>query len=291
MNIPILTFGSAKQPKVVIISTIHGDEIAGFLLVKKLLPQLTTLAKNLHIRLACLPVANPEGLKAVSRHQPQTKLDLNRCFNLPQPPPEVALIKHIVHGAVLVIDLHTFPHTRHAFTALLFTDPKFPKTSAINLRLTRLLRPQFIWHLDFASVDKEKVGSMGQWITSQNIPNLAIETDPPEFWPPGLANNICHRLSFLIQNFITSTPHRSLPLVDISSRMLIFPPHEGVFIPCVKPLQQIRRTHVIGYLLNFDLSSQAIKTQVAGSVIFIRNPGFVSPNTKLLGISVVEKNI
>ncbi len=78
INIPIEVIrGKEEGPTLFISAAVHGDEINGIEIIKRIL-QSTRLAK-LRGTLICIPVVNTFGFNNLSRYLPDRR-DLNRCF-------------------------------------------------------------------------------------------------------------------------------------------------------------------------------------------------------------------
>ena len=69
--------GSKNGPTIFICSTIHGDEIIGIEIVRRVLAKLDV--KNLSGTIIAIPIVNVFGFNDRSRYLPDRR-DLNRCF-------------------------------------------------------------------------------------------------------------------------------------------------------------------------------------------------------------------
>ncbi len=99
-------------PRIVLTAGVHGDEPAGVEAVTVLLERSTRWAPLLAgYDLTIFPCANPTGYEFATRVNHQG-IDLNRTFDHPTPPPEVALIRSALEAddleraADLSIELH-----------------------------------------------------------------------------------------------------------------------------------------------------------------------------------------
>lgn len=82
-----------KAPRIVLTAGVHGDEPAGVEAVTRLLERSTDWRPLLAgYDLTIFPCANPTGYAFATRVNHQD-IDLNRMFDHPAPPPEVALIR------------------------------------------------------------------------------------------------------------------------------------------------------------------------------------------------------
>lgn len=101
--------GQRAGPRLFVTAAVHGDEINGVAIIRRLLE--TNGLRNLNGTLIAVPVVNPYGFVRLSRYLPDRR-DLNRSF----PGSEggslasrvaATLMNEIVAGSDLGIDLHT----------------------------------------------------------------------------------------------------------------------------------------------------------------------------------------
>lgn len=126
IKIPYKIFeGEKAGPTFVISGGMHGDELNGIALVKKLIDYCTRhkIEKTLHGKLIILPILNPTGFEKKRRTVQYDKKDLNRSFNRKEKSPSNiianALVKEIYSQADYAIDCHDsgrrnvlIPHAR-----------------------------------------------------------------------------------------------------------------------------------------------------------------------------------
>ncbi len=78
MNIPVEVIrGTTKGPTMFVSGSIHGDEVIGTEIVKRILNRKEL--HKLHGTLICIPIVNPFGYNNNTRYLPDRR-DLNRCF-------------------------------------------------------------------------------------------------------------------------------------------------------------------------------------------------------------------
>jgi len=115
VNVPITVVrGARRGPIVFLTAAIHGDELNGVEVVRRIMT--STSPETLRGALICAPVVNRPGFLTHSRYLPGHQ-DLNRCF--PGDPDGNAaqrlahiLFREIVRRADRGIDLHTASHGR-----------------------------------------------------------------------------------------------------------------------------------------------------------------------------------
>ena len=151
IQIPVeVIHGKKKGPVLFISAAVHGDEINGVAIIKKLMQQ--PILKNIHGTLILIPIVNVYGFIHRSRYLPDRR-DLNRCFP-GSPDGSLAariahhLITEIVDKSTYGIDLHTgaihrpnLPHIRanlqdektamlaHAFSTAVIINSSIPAGS------------------------------------------------------------------------------------------------------------------------------------------------------------------
>jgi len=288
-KILILKSGNPGNKKVVIISSLHGNELSGFLLLKKLKKALLPISEKNQCQIILIPFLNVEGIRKKTRNDPISNQDLNRCFEKKNPPSSISFLKLILKNSSLVLDLHCFPETRQTLTGLLFTSKKNEKISSKNKALLNIFSPKIIWHLDFDDLDKSKIGSLGKWLTENNIPNLAIETESPEFLKTTEVISICQKIKKLIISTLSKNENPNTSCLPIFKRKVIFSPKEGIFTPEVKKMELVKKGKIIGSITDLNFGESKVVTNFTGKVVFIRNTVFVKKGEKLAGIAVKEE--
>jgi predicted deacylase len=101
--------GRKPGPRLVVTAAIHGDEINGVEVIRRLLRQKAL--RRLHGTLLAVPVVNVYGYIRQTRYLPDRR-DLNRCFPGSDRGSLAArlaatLLAEVIDGATHVIDLHT----------------------------------------------------------------------------------------------------------------------------------------------------------------------------------------
>ena len=75
INVPLIRIGSGR-PKVLLLAGVHGNEISGLFVIKRLLEKLTLQTGVLNI----ITAANPLAQSLRKRENPIDLKDLNRIF-------------------------------------------------------------------------------------------------------------------------------------------------------------------------------------------------------------------
>jgi predicted deacylase len=136
MNLPVHVIrGSKDGPRLFISAAIHGDELNGTEIIRRLLKQ--PALKRLRGTLVAVPIVNVYGLIHHSRYLPDRR-DLNRSFPGSEKGSLAARLAHmfmteIVHNCSHGIDLHTgaihrsnLPQIRANLDDQLAADPRQP---------------------------------------------------------------------------------------------------------------------------------------------------------------------
>jgi predicted deacylase len=122
MNVPVeVIHGREDGPVLFVTAAIHGDEINGVEIIKRLLHQ--PVFSKMHGTLIAVPIVNVFGFNARQRYLPDRR-DLNRCFPGSEDGPLAnqlahAIMENVIRQSTYGIDLHTgavhrtnLPHIR-----------------------------------------------------------------------------------------------------------------------------------------------------------------------------------
>ena len=169
VDIPVVVH-RAKQdgPSVLVMAAVHGDEVSGIEVVRRILIDLKTRPLDMGTLIA-IPVLNVFGFIAMQRELPDGR-DLNRYF------PGSAtgslgsrlanmLVNEVLPAADLVIDLHAGGAQRMNYPQLRYTEG-----DERALVLARMFDPPVIL--------KSKIiaGSLRQYMVTQDTPYLLFES-------------------------------------------------------------------------------------------------------------------
>jgi hypothetical protein len=164
LSLTLLTVDGARPgPRVGISAMIHGDELDGLLILRRLWESIEPTAIN--GTLVLLPVANPLAMEQNSRNTPTDMLDMNRLF------PGTAggwLSEQIAHristtfidGLDALIDIHaggSFPWVDYCYVG---NDLSLSRAFLSEL----LYRPEQWYH-----------GTSASYAISKNVPTVVVE--------------------------------------------------------------------------------------------------------------------
>lgn len=162
--------GREDGPRLFVCSAIHGDEINGVEIIKRVL--VHQRVRNLRGALICVPIVNVFGFNNLSRYLPDRR-DLNRCFPGSLKGSLASRLAHmfvteVVSKCTHGIDLHTGSRHRKNLPQIRAT---------FKVKGTRRLANEFDVPviLDAEVID----GSLRQVALERNMPFLAFEGGEP----------------------------------------------------------------------------------------------------------------
>jgi predicted deacylase len=167
MKIPVeVVRGAEEGPTLFVSAAIHGDEINGVDIVRRLLKHRAL--KSIHGTLIAIPIVNVFGFNDKSRYLPDRR-DLNRSFPGAEHGSLASQIAHIfrteiVNKATHGIDLHTGAIHRRNFPQI-----RADLSKPANMMLAKAFGAPVI--LDASPRD----GSLREMVDDQNIPMLLYE--------------------------------------------------------------------------------------------------------------------
>lgn len=160
--------GTAKGPSLFVISGIHGNELTGVELIRRLRQYLEK--KPIYGKIVLLPVANPIAFYARQRKTLYDGKDLNRCFpgdskGSVTEKIAAAITEEIVNACDYGIDIHTGPEGRILMphSKIMFDEePKILELARVFGTLVSIPR-------------KGNPAMLSVYATSQKIPSLGVE--------------------------------------------------------------------------------------------------------------------
>lgn len=240
-----------KAKRICIITGLHGDELEGQYVCYKLIRKIKENIKYLNGIVDIYPSLNPLGIDSVHRGMPTFDLDMNRIF----PGSESgAMAEHVaakiiedIEGADICIDLH-------ASNIFLREVPQVRVSEHIKDKLVpyaKLLNMDFIWvHPESTVLESTLTYSLN----NKNIPTLLVEMGVgmriTQEYGDQLVEGIFNLMKKLgIWNGIVN-PVRD-PIISTEKEVnFINANSSGIFMPCVKHLDEIKREEKIGEIFN-----------------------------------------
>ncbi|NOW89380.1 hypothetical protein BCD91_001403 [Clostridium beijerinckii] len=240
-----------KAKRICIITGLHGDELEGQYVCYKLIRKIKENIKYLNGIVDIYPSLNPLGIDSVHRGMPTFDLDMNRIF----PGSESgAMAEHVaakiiedIEGADMCIDLH-------ASNIFLREVPQVRVSEHIKDKLVpyaKLLNMDFIWvHPESTVLESTLTYSLN----NKNIPTLLVEMGVgmriTQEYGDQLVEGIFNLMKKLDIWNGTVNPVRD-PIISTEKEVnFINANSSGIFMPCVKHLDEIKREEKIGEIFN-----------------------------------------
>lgn len=237
--------GKKDGPTLFISSTIHGDEIGGIEVVRRLLK--SPAVKNICGTLIAIPIVNIFGFNDRTRYLPDRR-DLNRSFpglKNGSLTAQVAykFMKEVVSKSDYGIDLHTGAYNRCNYPQI-----RAKLEDKRNLELAKAFGAPVV--LDSNLRD----GSLRESVSEQNIPMILYEAGEAlrfdsratEIGVRGILN-VMHKIGMIDKKFYEEPKKR--PFIARSSSW-IRAPRSGIHIADVKLGKLVKKGETIGEIFN-----------------------------------------
>jgi predicted deacylase len=285
-----MTLKQSSEPKIAVVSNLHGDETSSLFIVSGLLKELKE-AKIKRGEIDFFVFSNPAAFLLRERTW-KDRVDLNRVFpgkpdeNLTQ---DIALKLSEELGKMdLVIDLHNMD----ARTALLGLFPCIKErgggeTERKTLEMIIKFSPDIIWKI----VESKYSNALGPYLSSLGIPNFAVEMNPPEFLTPEeilrVKNGIKRVLSEwgVIDFDEKEDRERKIPIVI---RRKIVSQYSGLFSPSVKPLDKVEKGQGLGEISRDLIDWSLVESPTNGILMRISPRRFVDTGDELASVGEIE---
>lgn len=276
IGIPLIKINSGR-PRVLLLAGVHGKEISGLFVIKRLLEDLEITKGQLTI----LPAANPVAQALKTRETPLDLTDLNRSFPGDMKAGFTARMANVIFGLAqkcdLVVDLHTFEDPSSVVAIFMNHGGKAVKQR--SLQAIKIFQPDIIWQLSTKKGQEKRLGgSLGPHLAEAGVPNFAVEM--PEHFrikdtqleqvTEGLLN-IFAWLGMLDQKLATKT--RKIPIYE---RQQVFSDLSGLFIPRKGLLEEVKKGEVVGKIVSVrNFTERNIKSTFSGRLIVLKDKDFV----------------
>lgn len=240
-----------KAKRICIVTGLHGDELEGQYVCYKLIRKIKENIKYLNGIVDIYPSLNPLGIDSVHRGMPTFDLDMNRIF----PGSESgAMAEHVaakiiedIEGADMCIDLH-------ASNIFLREVPQVRVSEHIKDKLVpyaKLLNMDFIWvHPESTVLESTLTYSLN----NKNIPTLLVEMGVGMRITQGYGDQLVEGIFNLMKKLgIWNGPVNPVrdPIISTEKEVkFINANSSGIFMPCVKHLDEIKREEKIGEIFN-----------------------------------------
>ncbi len=285
INIPLIKIGSGK-PKVLLLCGIHGNEISGLFVIRRVLEKLDLKTGELNIIAAANPLA--QGLK--KRMDPIGLKDLNRAFpgKIEKEFTSRLAAKIFVEAQKcnLVIDLHTFEDPSPIVA--IFMNHGSSKTKKESLRFIKTFKPDIIWRLDSKTKREIKLsGSLGPKLAEKGITNFALEM--PEHFR--IREEQLDKVVRGLINVLSSLGMTDQKVRLAQNKIPVFERHQvqtdtaGLFIPRKNLMDKVKKNEIIGEIVsikNFEKSK--VKSPFTGQLIVLKDRDLVRTGDTLFTV-------
>ncbi|MBQ0762925.1 succinylglutamate desuccinylase/aspartoacylase family protein [Marinobacter psychrophilus] len=283
LHIPVeIVHGRRDGPVLMVCGAIHGDEINGVEIVRRVL--INTALRNLRGTLVAVPIVNIFGFVQRTRYLPDRR-DLNRCF----PGSEsgslggriayllrTQIMEHVTH----IIDLHTGAIHRFNLPQIR-AELKSPETA----RMAEAFAAPIIINAGL------REGSLRAYADSQNIPVITYEGgEALRFDEVVIASGVKGVMRVMRELKMTPAkksvkPPRKRSEVAASSQW-VRADIDGIMRPVAKLGQKIRKGQKLAMVADpFGASETAIISPCSGIVICVNNLPLVNEGEAIYHIA------
>jgi predicted deacylase len=237
--------GKKDGPTLFISSTIHGDEIGGIEIVRRVLK--SEALRNIRGTLIAIPIVNIFGFNDRTRYLPDRR-DLNRSFPGLKNGSLTSQVAHkfmeeVVKKADYGIDLHTGAYHRC----------NYPQIRA-NLNDQKTLRLAKTFGAPVLINSNLRDGSLREAVAAQEIPMLLYEAGEAlrfneEMIQIGVRGilNFMNAIGMIEKEFYEKPAQKSF--ISRSSSW-VRAPHSGIHIPSIKLGKAVKKNEIIGEISN-----------------------------------------
>lgn len=256
-----------EGPLVVVSAGMHGDEICGLEIVRRLIAEVLPQVKKGGVVL--LPMMNVYGFMQQSRYLPDRR-DLNRMFPGKQSGSlssrfAYMLRQEVFSQATVILDLHSAALSRMNFPHVRYTDgDEKAKKIAEDFATPVILR--------VGSVP----GSLRAWATKQGIPTLVYEAGEAlhidelsvEYGVAGVLN-VLRRMGIVSEGLLAAPKAEpALPKPVFSATKWLRSPEGGMLISEVKMGEFVKKGQRLGHISSpFHIRTSPVKSTVTGVVL------------------------
>ncbi len=276
--------GTARGPSLFVISGIHGNELTGVELIRRLRQYLEK--KTIYGKIVLLPVANPLAFYSRQRKTIYDGKDLNRCF--PGDPNgsvtekiAAAITEEIVRTCDYGIDIHTGPEGRilMSHSKIMFDEEQ------------RILELARVFGTLVSIPRKGNPAMLSIYAASQGIPSLGVELGEANkldeaFIKTGYFGviNIARYLGILKGG--VNVLSKQFILTD---RLNIKPKASGLFFPKVKLGTVVEKGMLLGEIHNLENDEkEEIRAEKRGIVMSIQTYSVALVGTTVISLLALD---
>lgn len=289
--------GKKDGPVLFVSSTIHGDELNGIEIIKRLLKHeyFSTKLKNFAGTLIVIPIVNVFGFNDRSRYLPDRR-DLNRCFPGTKNGSLASqlaykFMKEVVKKSNYGIDLHTgsFNRFNHPQIRANISDEK-------TLELANAFKAPVI-------IDSNlRDGSLREAVSEIAIPVILYEGGEALRFDEDIIEVGFHGIISVMQKIgmIRSTKLKNKKDTKTKNHKKIFiaksshwirAPHSGIYMPHKQLGQLVKNDEIIGEIANpFGDNKKYIKSNADGLLIGISKLPLANKGDALFHVATAAKS-
>lgn len=254
-----------EGPLVVVSAGMHGDEICGLEIVRRLITEVLPRVQKGGVVL--LPMMNVYGFMQQSRYLPDRR-DLNRMFPGKQSGSlssrfAYMLRQEVFSQATVILDLHSAALSRMNFPHVRYTDGDEKAKKIAEAFATPVI-------LRVGSVP----GSLRAWATKQGIPTLVYEAGEAlhiddlsvDHGVTGVINVL--QGMDMLSGEVAANPTEMIPKPVFSATKWLRSPEGGMLISEVKIGESVKKGQRLGHISSpFHIRTSPVKSTVTGVVL------------------------
>lgn len=287
LKMPIEVISGYKEgPTIFICSTIHGDEINGIEIIRKLLANIDE--NKLCGKLIVIPIVNIFGFNDHSRYLPDRR-DLNRCFPGIKNGSLASQLAYVFMQEIVLksdygIDIHSASMHRINYPQI-----RIDTDNQIDLELAKIFSPPVIVNSNLRDGSLRSVGA------DLNIPIIVYEGGEILRFDKNAVNiglqgiyNVMHHIKMLETPIISFKNDENSFLAQSSSWVRAL--QSGIFVSEVELGERVKKNQLIATISNpFGDNKIAINSPEDGVIIGLTKIPLVNKGDALMHIGL-DKN-
>jgi len=277
--------GDDDGPRIFVVAGVHGHELTGIEVIRRLKPYLEMM--KLHGRITLLPVANPVAFSTRQRGTIYDNKDLNRCFPGDKSGSFTDKLAYEIFNEIVVdndygIDLHTGPEGR-----VLLPHTRIRKCKRINQvkALSRVFGTLIAMSPD--GVESMLTSCAG----NRGIPTIGVELGEAyridEYFVNAGFFGVVNTLRYLgVLEGIANVLDKQFIL---NERHNVKAEHNGLFFPKVNLGQVVKKGDILGELYNIESdTTERIYAERKGIILARFSQSVVLPDMTIMSILTVD---
>ncbi len=282
IEVPFLRLGNGN-PKLTMLTGMHGDEYSGLLILRKLLNEVELLQGTLQVIFSANPLA-----RAQKRRETEADLlDLNRVFPGKENGSITERIAHkivsVVGDSDLVIDLHTMKSRVSPTVIQISCKGGVDEKCADYIKA---FNNEKVWLIETTN-EVRYAQTMCSFLSRQLVPNFGIETNNVDKISENDVGKIIDGLKSVMAKL-------GMIEYDIKNcepkffrREKIYGHYSGIFIPLKEPDSEIAEGELVGYIMDVhDMQLKEVVSQKNGFISDIHARHFVNEGDHIYSLGI-----